>query len=949
MIARSLFTLLLLLLTAHLYSQQYFFQHYTTKDGLTSNNVAAVIRDSKGILWTGNQYGINWYDGSHFSSGNIPAPIEQKNVIGFAEDKQHNIWINTFFGGLLEFKNGKFYQYWVDSTKKEFNSNTTFRIIQLDSSSYIVATDYNLYLFSNEKFSPFDYKNELLKCQITGLTKISDTDIIAASSHGIFWYKKKNNSWMLANHLLKEVNVNGITSIQNKVYAATLNGLAEIKISKNNFSIKWSLQGIALLHVNNDFTGNIWAIGKDVYKIKNDSIVVFSNKNGMIANIIYAVYKDQELNTWFATDKGLMKLKEEYSQYTNIAENMGLMISMGKDKSNNLWIGTFNGLIKLQNGKIDKFTSINNRVIGYVYKIITDQNKDIYALTDGGIIRINNALKLISNISCASAYADSDGIYFGRKDGNVTFYQGGIFKKLFKPDTVNDILSTIYKRNEFLYIGYYNSGIKKYRLDTDTLKLVPSQIDEKNIPLKIRSFVSDNKGNLYFGTRNKGIYIYDQYFNKLLGNITNSTGLGGNWVKGLLYEGKGNIIAATDNGANRINTIDFINPTITNMFSGSQIFPSEISVVYKDEDQFIFAHTELTFFKPVLDIPSSFKPLVYVTHFSVPDLCDSTIVPGTANESSLILSHDHNNISFDYTCIFLKDESAIKYSYLLEGANGKWSEKTSKRSISFANLQPGKYIFKVAAYDPLGKMFPQIASFSFNILTPFYKAWWFYILCFIIAIVLFYAAFKYRIRQILKLENIRIRISSDLHDDIGSTLSSISILSDLVIHRKDDIDVNKVLHEVKNSSVSILEKMDDIIWTINPKKDSLEDLISRIKKFASSLFEARDIEYTFSVPDNLKGLKLSMDYRREIYLIMKEGINNMVKYSQATKAFIAMSFENGILSILIKDNGIGFIKENVEGNGLINMKQRAKNLHAELHINSEINKGVIISLFVKIR
>lgn len=198
-----------------------------------------------------------------------------------------------------------------------------------------------------------------------------------------------------------------------------------------------------------------------------------------------------------------------------------------------------------------------------------------------------------------------------------------------------------------------------------------------------------------------------------------------------------------------------------------------------------------------------------------------------------------------------------------------------------------------------------------------------------------------------RMQNIRNKIAQDLHDDIGSTLSSISILSDLALKEKNIEQSNEVISEIKNNSITLMEKMDDIVWSINPKNDSLENLLIRIKRFATQLFEAKEIDYTIEIDENIAEVKLPMDCRQHIYLILKEGINNLVKYSQATKAEIKVCCNNNLLELYVIDNGKGFIQQESEtGNGILSMKSRALLMNAELIINSELKKGTEILLKV---
>jgi signal transduction histidine kinase len=198
-----------------------------------------------------------------------------------------------------------------------------------------------------------------------------------------------------------------------------------------------------------------------------------------------------------------------------------------------------------------------------------------------------------------------------------------------------------------------------------------------------------------------------------------------------------------------------------------------------------------------------------------------------------------------------------------------------------------------------------------------------------------------------RLQHIRNKIAQDLHDDIGSTLSSISILSDLAMKERDSVQTLATMNEINTHSILLMERMDDIVWSINPKNDTLENLMMRIKHFATTLFEARNIDYHIRIQPEINMVKIPMDYRQHIYLILKEAINNLVKYSGASRACIDIWFDDRKLSIEIRDNGRGFeAKAQFPGNGIYGMKNRAKLMNATLEIESGPETGTFILLTV---
>jgi len=195
----------------------------------------------------------------------------------------------------------------------------------------------------------------------------------------------------------------------------------------------------------------------------------------------------------------------------------------------------------------------------------------------------------------------------------------------------------------------------------------------------------------------------------------------------------------------------------------------------------------------------------------------------------------------------------------------------------------------------------------------------------------------------------RSRIAMELHDEIGSTLSSISILSDVIHREQNETSKSSMQLEIRNNSKLVMERMDDIIFSLNPRNDSIDKMLFRIRQFATPLFEARNIDYSFLFDHGLDEANLSMVQRQQVYLILKEGVNNLIKHSNCSIASIEASLQSENLVFCIRDNGKGFDSGlEFEGNGMLSMKDRADKMQARLEINSVPFQETRLSLFIKI-
>ncbi len=211
-----------------------------------------------------------------------------------------------------------------------------------------------------------------------------------------------------------------------------------------------------------------------------------------------------------------------------------------------------------------------------------------------------------------------------------------------------------------------------------------------------------------------------------------------------------------------------------------------------------------------------------------------------------------------------------------------------------------------------------------------------------------YAFERFRVARLLELERVRMRIATDLHDDIGAGLSRIAILSEVAHGRLGTGDLRGRDHmtTIASASRELLDSMSDIVWAINPQKEHLKDLIQRMRRFASDLLTGRNIAFHFRAPESEQDLKLSADMRREVFLIFKESVNNLARHSGATEAEIELRIDRRWLTLEIRDNGRGFDADagRGDGNGLMSMRERARRLGGELQIASSPGQGAAISL-----
>jgi signal transduction histidine kinase len=214
-----------------------------------------------------------------------------------------------------------------------------------------------------------------------------------------------------------------------------------------------------------------------------------------------------------------------------------------------------------------------------------------------------------------------------------------------------------------------------------------------------------------------------------------------------------------------------------------------------------------------------------------------------------------------------------------------------------------------------------------------------------------YTGYRYRVAQLLKLERMRTRIATDLHDDIGANLTRISILSEVARRQGGDgaSPIGGSLQAIAEIARESVASMSDIVWAINPQRDSLIDLTRKMRQHAEEVFVLRGIELKFSAPDTAPDLKIGVDVRRDLYLVFKEAVNNAARHSDCVRADIELRVEEARLILTISDNGRGFDPEaRTEGAGLLSMRRRAADLGGELSLESRIGAGSRVRLTIRL-
>lgn len=319
--------------------------------------------------------------------------------------------------------------------------------------------------------------------------------------------------------------------------------------------------------------------------------------------------------------------------------------------------------------------------------------------------------------------------------------------------------------------------------------------------------------------------------------------------------------------------------------------------------------------------------------------------------SKVNLEHAQNDLQFEFGALNLSGNHDVKFLFQLENYDKRWIDNGSMQMVRYTNLSPGDYTFKVKAGNSYGTWSNETALISFSVLAPWWRTNWFISFSVIAVAFIIWLIYSYRLRQIKKMYAVRAKISSDLHDDIGSTLTSIRHYSEMAKQKTGNNipGVTQILDKIGENAGDMIRSMSDIIWAVNPKYDDLITLRGRMENFAAEILSPKEILYAFIFDARSEQLKLPMEKRKNIFLIYKEALNNAAKYSGCKNVTIRFVHQSNLLILEIKDDGSGFDEQTVRrGNGLSNMSSRIQEMKGKIKIDSSPGKGTNIELEIPV-
>jgi signal transduction histidine kinase len=459
---------------------------------------------------------------------------------------------------------------------------------------------------------------------------------------------------------------------------------------------------------------------------------------------------------------------------------------------------------------------------------------------------------------------------------------------------------------------------------------------------------ADPRGRLWVGTRGAGLYRSDDPAAERprFTAYAVADGLSSATVWCLTSDHSGNLYAGTTRGVDRLEPESgrFKRFSVADGLAGS-----EVITAFRDRDGALwfgsFTGISRLTAQPHVDHA---PPAVWIGGLRIRGVAQPLDLLGQPHVSMGRLAPHQSQVQIDYFGLSPASAELLTYQHQLEGAHSAWSAPTPDRTVNYAELAPGSYRFLVRAVDADGQASRLPASVTFAILPPLWKRGWFIGSLALLATASGYSVHRYRVKRLFEMERLRTRIASDLHDDVGSSLTQISILSEIVRTRlaNPGAPIDDPLSRIGTLSRESVDSMSDIVWAIDPVRDTPVHLVQRMRRVAYELLGSAGVQLRFESSGDASP-RLTADVRRHVFLMFKEILNNVVRHADATAVCIEVSVAARQLHVVVSDDGRGFdTRRTTEGQGLRSLERRTSSLGGSLQVTSSPGAGTRVALSV---
>jgi ligand-binding sensor domain-containing protein/two-component sensor histidine kinase len=976
--------------------------HFTSRDGLPVNSVMTIKRDRRGYIWFGTQDGAAVFNGNNFKVVNMPSRATSNYIYDILTASDGSVWFGTNGGGVHHLKDNQWTSY---STENGLASSDIRALLETKTAAgrqviWVGRRD-GLSKFEDGAWTNFESAGGLpdprVRCLLETTGKNGEKALWIGTYGGIAVWRGDEKKFFDDSSGLPGKTVFALLETRNEqdeslVWAATDRGLAKFENEKwetfEDLSENLTKPARALGKTSKaDGTTTLWVgfDGGGIAYLENDRWYFLDQSDGLSSNTVMAFSETGALDgsVWIS-NLGVGVSRFERSNWRRFEKShtlpnelvFDIEETVGPDGTSTFWFATYGGgLARFQNGEWKVFTSSDGLGNDFVQSLLATKNASgetvLYAGTEKGLLIYENGawreIPLTEEFPILEIWNIRETTDENGRPELLIAASYGVIRKSDDRQTiidhknglpnrrVRDALETVDKNGQkTLWAATYSGGLAKFSDGVWTV------FNEKNgFPTnKVYTLAEVRIGaarQLWVGTGGGGIAVFDletaaDNFEIISGE--NSQLLPSDTVYKIFQDERGRIYATTTKGIARLTPQPGGVPSFDSyIFTIEDGLPENECISgsgYVDRRGRIWVGTVGG--AGLLDISREIDDTR-----AEPLFLENVLVNGEKRDllPGAALPYNENNLVFEYVMPTNFRESSTLYRTQLFGLEEKPTEWTREPHREFTYLPSGEYVFKIWGKDAGGNISGPL-EIPFQVLPAWWQTWWAFLLFTLatagVVALIAYAVYRNRYLRMLEIERVRTRIATDLHDDVGASLSKISILSEFLVHNGNGnlgAEEKDSLLSIADTSRSVVGSMSDMVWSINPNRDNLRDTVQRMRRFAIELLTARDIHFTFDAPEDEHEVKLDVDMRRQLYLVFKEGLNNAVKHSGCTSIAIKLKQEKNEIVLTIRDNGRGFDPgEMHHGNGLVNMRARCAEIGGSLEIKSEKGKGTTLNLRV---
>lgn len=960
----------------------YRFTNYTTDQGLPHRSVTDLLETRSRVYWVATRGGLCRFNPNSSRSRNPAEPmfvvyhpnesLQASFITVLYEDHTGTLWVGTTRGLYrLEETDGQVKFHFVDmGMPTETFDGSLVESIRGDrrGALWVGAQGSGLYRrLPDGSVQRYTTRHGLPDNRINALLEDRDGQLWVGTAHGVCLlvpepdpyqpvvarvYRRKD--FGLSSNWVKAL----FQSSDGRIWAGTSAGLSEFTPGARGDDPKFrsyarahGLDHLALMSLAEDRAGNLW-IGATggAMKLARKGFITYTEVGGRTPLNVLSIFETGSGELCFMAvipdenpflirygEKSLSVIQPNFPKHITNFGNPGWNQYGLQDRAGEWWIPTGQGLCRFPKvSRVEQlaytrpkavYTTKNGLIADAVWRIYEDSRGDIwiasFSLTAFGLARWNRATETFYR------YTKADGLPSRARPG------------AFCEDSSGNI-----------WIGMVGA-LARYTAGRFTLFTAADGLPASGI----HALHLDPAGRLWIATDSRGLSRIDDPKADRPSFVTYTTanGLSSNQVWCVTSDQWGRIYAFTGRGLDRL---DAASGRVKHYTSTDGLVGDIPTAAFRDRHGALWFATIAGFSKliPELDSPESLPPIL-ISGLRIVGQRHPISELGETEVPEIRLGPNDDQIQIDFVGLSFGTGEQLRYQYKLEDADADWSAPSDQRSVNYAHLSPGSYRFLVRAVTSDGTTSQSPASFSFTILPPIWQRWWFVTLVALALSALAYAAYRYRVARLLELERVRTRIATDLHDDIGASLSRIAILSEVCKRHVDGAAQKAVplLSEIADSARTLVDSMRDIVWAINPRHDDLLGVVSRVRQFASGLLEPRNIRWDLRTAPGIEKIKFDPDERRHLLLFLKEAVTNAARHAECRSLSISLTAERQRLVAEVRDDGRGFegsvphTAKAAAGHGLRNMEERAAQLRAQFTIESGQGQGTLLRLAIPLR